>query len=255
MTALEICLVVVGAVAVGISYFISEKTAQEKVQNEVEKEVQKAVLSEETRQMLMKQTKDTVENTLNSLSGSISEKAEIQLEKLSNEKIMAVHDYSETVLKEIQKNHSEVMFLYSMLDEKEKELKDTVREVQKTVRATQRVSEEDKKSSAVREEFKVVERNQKSELDERNTQAAALNQKVRMKDFWKGLENQTTTGFETEAPTRKREDDTQEEKKRKEITALYKQGKGIAEIARELGYGVGEVKLVVDLYCMSIGRK
>lgn len=141
MTALEVCLIVIGIIAIVISYFISEKSAEERMK----KAVDELVLSEETKRTLINQAKETVEETLNGMSEEISGKAEVQLEKLSNEKIMMVQEYSDTVLEEIGKNHHEVMFLYSMLDDKDKDVKKTVREaqkVEKTIREWNQVQSE-----------------------------------------------------------------------------------------------------------------
>ena len=60
---------------------------------------------------------------------NLSEQTEIKLDKLSNEKIMEMNDYSETILGEINRNHNEVMFLYDMLNEKKKEINNTVRDL------------------------------------------------------------------------------------------------------------------------------
>lgn len=127
MTALEMCLIAVGIIAIVVSYFISEKNAEERMK----KAVDELILSEETKRTLIKQAKDTVEEALNGMSEEIEGKAEVQLEKLSNEKIMMVKEYTDTVLEEIEKNHHEVMFLYSMLDDKDKDIKNAVRDAQK----------------------------------------------------------------------------------------------------------------------------
>ena len=60
---------------------------------------------------------------------NLSEQTEIKLDKLTNEKIMEMNDYSETILGEINRNHNEVMFLYDMLNEKKKEINNTVRDL------------------------------------------------------------------------------------------------------------------------------
>ena len=127
MTALEMCLIAVGIIAIAVSYFISEKNAEERMK----KAVDELIFSEETKRTLIKQAKDTVEEALNGMSEEIEGKAEVQLEKLSNEKIMMVKEYTDTVLEEIEKNHHEVMFLYSMLDDKDKDIKNAVRDAQK----------------------------------------------------------------------------------------------------------------------------
>ena len=62
------------------------------------------------------------------------EKTERASERISNEKIMAISEYSETVLADINKSHQEVMFLYDMLNDKHNNLKETVKHVDKTAR-------------------------------------------------------------------------------------------------------------------------
>jgi hypothetical protein len=70
---------------------------------------------------------------MNELLSEISEETVVRtddaLSKLSNEKIMAVNDFSEQILEKIKKNHEEVVFLYSMLNDKERELKAAVKEI------------------------------------------------------------------------------------------------------------------------------
>ncbi len=59
------------------------------------------------------------------------DKTERAMERITNEKIMAINEYSDTVLEAIHKNHEEVVFLYDMLNDKQQSLKDTVVEVEK----------------------------------------------------------------------------------------------------------------------------
>ncbi len=60
------------------------------------------------------------------------EKAERSMERLTNEKMMAVSEYSDTVLGEINKNHQEVVFLYDMLNDKHESLTTIAGEAAKT---------------------------------------------------------------------------------------------------------------------------
>lgn len=60
------------------------------------------------------------------------EKAERSMERLTNEKMMAVSEYSDTVLGEINKNHQEVVFLYDMLNDKHESLTTVAGEAAKT---------------------------------------------------------------------------------------------------------------------------
>ena len=46
---------------------------------------------------------------------------EDQMNRLCNEKIMAIDEFSKQLLEKIENNHKEVVFMYNMLNEKEKE--------------------------------------------------------------------------------------------------------------------------------------
>ena len=160
MTALEVCLVLIGITAIVVSYFISEKVSYEKL----EEAARNLVLSEESKEKLINQTKETVKNILEDMTEDIAGKAERELEKLSNEKIMSVHDYSNTILEEINKNHNEVMFLYSMLDDKDKEIKNTVHKVQDTIKSIRRMEEELEEQETVAEPEGIVPEIQPEEI-------------------------------------------------------------------------------------------
>lgn len=56
------------------------------------------------------------------------------IERITNEKIQSISDYSDTVINEIHKSHDEVTFMYEMLDAKHKDLKKTSAEVTKVAK-------------------------------------------------------------------------------------------------------------------------
>ena len=186
------------------------------------------------------------------------EKTERSLERLTNEKIMAVNEYSDTVLKEIHKNHEEAMFLYDMLNAKHTNLKNTVSEVNKTV---QEAEETKREAEAVVSTFHKLkpEKDQTGDVQHKidvitdsgrvpghsETNGAKIVQIPRVKTQEQesdpvvpspSVMNFMTVGRETYVNSNDK------------ILDLYKQGKNKVEIARELGLGVGEVKLVIDLY-------
>ena len=120
MNAMEVLLIVLGVGAYAASFIIPEKSGKKEGNSFGEKEIKKLIEEQ------WPQLKENMEEDSKERAKEIAQQVERELEKLSNEKIMAVADYSKTVLEEIQKNHSEVMFLYSMLNDKESELKDSV---------------------------------------------------------------------------------------------------------------------------------
>ncbi len=101
------------------------------INKEAAKEEIKGLMEEEMQ--TVRQMQDKMEET----SEDALEKAERSLERLTNEKIMAVSEYSDTVLQEIHKNHEEAMFLYDMLNNKHANIKDTVSKMDKAVKAAE----------------------------------------------------------------------------------------------------------------------
>lgn len=76
-------------------------------------------------------------------------KVDDNLSLISNEKIMAVNEFGEQILEKINHNHSEVVFLYNMLNEKEKELKELIVQVNQ---GKNMVKEDEKRTLSEREE-------------------------------------------------------------------------------------------------------
>ncbi len=211
MTAIEVVLILIGIAAIAVSYFISEKASEERLREAA----RQLVLGEDSKTALENQTRETVRNILEDMTEDIAGRAERELEKLSNEKIMSVHDYSDTVLEEINKSHNEVMFLYSMLDGKDKELKDTVREVQNMVKTVKRLKEETEVSEEILTD-----------------KARFVSEEIQPEELQMLLDSES-------------EDVTNNNER---ILKLYREGRTVLEIAKELGLGTGEVKLVIDLF-------
>ena len=127
MELMEIILLLAGAAIFILSFFIPDKKSGEAQVPGVEEEVQKAV--EKQMEAVQSHVNDVVDEAVE----YAMEKTERSLERISNEKIMAVNEYSDTVLSEIHKNHEEAMFLYDMLNSKHDNLKNTVSEVNRTM--------------------------------------------------------------------------------------------------------------------------
>lgn len=124
MSPMEIALLVVGVIIFVISFLMPE-IPMKKSDSEIaaEKEEARRLVEQEVDTMRLR-----VGEATNETVGFAVDKAERSLEKVSNEKIMAVGEYAETVLEEINKNHQEVMFLYDMLKDKQTDLNNTIRE-------------------------------------------------------------------------------------------------------------------------------
>lgn len=261
MGVLEIVLLLAGAGLAVLSFVLPG--AKEEVPQETRK------LAEDEIRTLVGQEMDGVRHHVDSVVDEAIEyaveKTERSLERLTNEKIMAVNEYSDTVLQEIRKNHEEAMFLYDMLNNKHANLKNMVSEVDKSV---QEVRETKREAEAVVSSFQ--------QLKPEAVPAAPAEEKV-----WDFLEEQKagvqrTKETQKTAPQKKNaspknprgkeepgpesgpasvmdlnfmtEGQNVKANNNKQILQLYAQGKSTVAIAKELGLGVGEVKLVIDLH-------
>ena len=95
---------------------------------------------EQIRELVEEQMKDVKTRVSDAVDETIQyavEKTERSMERVTNEKIMAVNEYSDTVLEEIHKNHEEVVFLYDMLNDKQQNIKDTAAAVEKKAKEVQ----------------------------------------------------------------------------------------------------------------------
>lgn len=131
MNSTEIIMLVIGALVAVAGFLLPEKKA---VKADTRKEEEK--IREYTEQQL-KEAQSRIEIAAEESIQNAVEKTERGLDRLTNEKMQAVNDYSDTVLKEINRNHEEVMFLYDMLNDKQVQIKNTAAEVAKTAKQAQ----------------------------------------------------------------------------------------------------------------------
>lgn len=123
MSALEIVLLVVGIVLMIASFFITERLSNSELDKIAE-------LSTEEMQKILERNLNEAQVKINNMvdqvvDHSIEKSMEIverALDKETNEKMRVLTEYSDTVIEAINKTHNEVMFLYSMLNDKHSEL-------------------------------------------------------------------------------------------------------------------------------------
>lgn len=231
MGILEIVLLIAGIIIFTGSFFlplggekdtgIDQKAAKEEIHGLVEEE--------------MNNVRSKMQDKMEETSEDAVEKAERALERLTNEKIMAVNEYSDTVLQEIHKNHEEVMFLYDMLNSKHANIKDTVSKMDKAVKAAENKTLENKTAeNKAAAEKTATDKTAGTVAEEKTADASQTETLIQP-------ENSPEIGFMGETV---QEGQNNNEK----ILEMHKQGKSTVAIAKELGLGVGEVKLVIDLY-------
>lgn len=268
MSVMEIVLLVAGGLFFAVSFFLPDgrKKEEEKI---TEEEIQ-ALIDKE-----MADAKGRIEDMVDETVNYAVEKTERALERLSNEKIMAVDEYSETVLKKINDNHNEAVFLYDMLNDKDEKLKNTGNEIEAS---KTKLEEEKAEIERVKreEELKRMAEEEALKKQEEEKQKAAEPTFVpfvpKRIELPEDTDDEKAIVKETEKPvikeakpshkavTRKTpqksenvevhfESDNAGRKNSNEmIRRLHEEGKSNMQIAKELGLGVGEVKLVIDLF-------
>ncbi len=122
----EIVLIVAGFAAIIIGYLLpAGKEMDEEDRMLMEKEIRELVRRE------VEDQKETIENMVDDTVDNSLDRTERAMERISNEKLSAIGEYSDTVINDIHKNHDEVMFMYDMLNDKHKNLTSVVTEVTK----------------------------------------------------------------------------------------------------------------------------
>lgn len=203
-----IVLIIVGIAIIIISCFMVDKT---------DKKSKDFVLNTglDEKVMDISGLKQQVEEMCQETTEGYLYKTENQLSQLSNEKIIAVNDFSEQILEKIKLNHEEVVFLYNMLGEKEEELKTLMRNADK--------------------QKKVIE---EASLRSETAKDTNLSKSKKNVSQVKVEQKQTLIPEDSEASSNSNQ----------KILELYSQGFSIVDISKALEIGQGEVKLVVDLY-------
>ena len=225
MTGVEILLLVTGVVFFIASFFITEKLGPGELNKIGE-------LSNEEIQRIMERE---LQKVTDEIEGRVEEKAEEALvnsermmEKECNEKIMAISEYSDTVVESMNKTHNEIMFLYSMLNDKHAELTDF------SAKLNELAKELEKKDEAIvgHLSYSAPFEEKKEPAGAGKDEPAAFRTEIKEENFLP----------EEDA------DDSEESNHNADILALHKQGKSAIDIARELALGLGEVQLVIGLY-------
>lgn len=129
MNWLEVALLIFGVGAFAGSFLIKGKSKKSDEGQQVDAELVRSFIEKE-----MEDAKERVAEVVDETLEYAVEKTERASERISNEKIMAISEYSETVLADINKSHQEVIFLYDMLNDKHNNLKETVKHVDKTAK-------------------------------------------------------------------------------------------------------------------------
>ena len=233
MTGVAWILLLIGVVFMIGSFFVTEKLSPSEL-NQI------AELSEEELKRIidrgLKNAETRIEDAIDEQVDQSSEKVDRSLDKVTNDKIMAISEYSDTVIESMNKTHNEIMFLYSMLNDKHTELTGMAADLQRLAADVRSLEEKapaivtqvaPERAAAVSTTSTVAPATvETADAAERETAATPAEQKEEMP--------------ETE--------ETKQEGLHAEILKLKKLGMTEVQIAKKLGIGIGEVRLVNGLY-------
>lgn len=227
MTGMEIVLLILGIMIFAASFLIPgpKQEINTKALEDGEEKV-KEIVDEQ-----MKTAKENLQISVDETLTNAVEKTERSLERISNEKITAVSEFSNTVLEDIHKGHQEIMFLYDMLHEKQKNVLETAKEIER--------------ARAIAKETKDELENTVQEAANMEVQEAVTMVKAEASQASDVSEADSDGTFPKDTEGNGAGEETNNNEK---ILEMHRQGKSNVAIARELGLGVGEVKLVIDLF-------
>lgn len=213
MVPVIMILLSIGVTLILASFIFRNSLSEDGRRVMTEKEIERLV--ESRFQEVKYQLDDEAEKS----ADMIKDQTERELEKLSNEKIMAVNEYSDQVMDQINKNHEEVMFLYSMLSDKQKELDHAVEQLNRV----KRQSDQEER----------LAKNKKSKEKEQEQEVTAPPAPAQVK--------------EPKQPKKVLEVTEERYSNKAQILRMYEEGMTALEIAQSLNLGIGEVRLVIEL--------
>ncbi len=242
MSGLEIVIVILGILFVIISILIVDNSNNKHEQPSVI-DADGFELTDEEENIIKDKVREIIENETEILLDD----SDIKLSHISNDKIMAINEFSEQVVEKIESNHKDVIFLYDMLQKKQDEIKETLREAEEErVRYSAEIIKEAEKAEAIMKAAAAVK---PAEEQKESTVVAPKT-------------TTTKTTAKTKKPAAKSKPtvrnispvdlpdvpESNEINRNEKILQLYKQKKTVLEISKALGMGQGEVKLIIDLY-------
>ena len=233
MTAIEVALLLIGVVFILGSFFIMEKLSPTELTRVAE-------LSEEELRIVIDRELGTAGAKISDMADQAVDlsidQVQRRMEKSTNEKIMAISEYSNSVMEKLEKINHEVTFLYSMLGDKHTELNENMAQLNDLILEGQTVQTQ--LMAALQQCLHQEHSVQSMEPAEPEKTEEVPEQSGKTEDVSEQSEIETPETSEEENSTSVRE----------KILERYQAGEDLRDVARDLGLGYGEVKLIVELY-------
>lgn len=219
MIATEVVLLIVGFISISVSFFVGNKKKSAYDPESMEpQEGARDIWTPKEENIIREQISEILEQEKETV---IAETTQC-LNTKSNDKIMEFDEFSSQLMEKINHNHEEVVFMYNMLGEKEKELKDMM--AKKTAPEKEKVQEEQAHVQEVKPAVPAASEEKKPDPAQKaGKDSVAEKSSGRSMSAEKGSTNE-------------------------KIVSMYKQGKSVLDISKELNIGQGEVKLMIALY-------
>lgn len=239
MTITEILLLIAGAVIFALGFFIPESSSGKK-----STEQDKKTYSDSIKQITETELKDAerrVRDIVNEEVSAAHDSSVRSMEKLTNEKIMAINEYGKTVTDEIERNHKEVVFMYDMLNDKTTDIKNTIRKyeaIEKKAAGTAKPSSAGSASS----DKKQVKKSEGDAAIHIPKMFASADMPVAEKGEGSSAAQTGSGTYASDALT-----EADAATRNNEIIRLHNENMADIDIAKKLGIGVGEVKLAISL--------
>lgn len=252
----EIIFILIGIVLLIASFLIPERLSASNKLTAID------INSEDLRSILTQELKSSniqMEDILADVTEHAEREAKRTLEYLTNEKIMAINEYSDQVMDDIHKNHGDVMFLYGMLKDKEDEIRQLLEQAAQLKRQQPKAYDDTaygkdaEKAKSVFQTSKQEKMETKKSFNSGKTVTESLEGRESLEFVEQqeiafaisGNQDREKAGMKKSRSKERAEELSDLDSEL--VLRLYAEGKDVKEIAKQLKVGVGEVKLVVGI--------
>ena len=236
MTGIEWVLLLIGSIFLIGSFFVVERLSSSELSQvaELSEDELKKIIGRE-----LANAGDQIKHMIDDQIEASIDKVDRALGRETNEKIMAISEYSDTVIENMSKTHNEIMFLYSMLNDKHTELTGMVSELQRL-------------AADIRD---IEESHAATDKGRRATKENPVSKKKAAKDTSAGAASpETEAAAVRDALTgivgggAKRSQKIAGQERAAKILKMHSEGVSDIGIAQSMGMGVGEVRLIIGLH-------
>ena len=235
MTAVEVALLLIGVVFILGSFFIMEKLSPTELSRVAE-------LSEDELRMVMDRELGTAGAKISDMADQAvdlsMDQIQRRLEKDTNEKIMAISEYSDSVMEKLQKFNNEVTFLYSMLGDKHAELNECMAQLSDLILSCQAAQAQ---TAVLQQQYQELQARPVHDAEQAEVTEAYV-------DDPSGVRQPECTDDQQPEELMETPEEERTVNVKEQILERYRAGEELKDVARDLGLGFGEVKLIVELY-------